>query len=163
MNSSDCPTVWFRYVDNTFTLFRNKDTDIKFLHYLNNRIDNFQFTTEFEQNQEIPFLNVSIKRQNNNLSEHPLIAVSASVSRVFVKVCPECNLLPRACHLTAHSPFPRGVITYSMNNDVVTRNRKLKSELKQKNQTKPNRTKRSYHYITQKRCFHRFALSGTPE
>ena len=27
----------------------------------------------------------------------------------------------------------------------------------------PEQTKRSYHYRTQKRCFHRFALSWTPE
>ena len=48
LNSSDCPTGWFRYVDDTFTLFRNKDTAIKFLHYLNSRHDNIQFTVEFE-------------------------------------------------------------------------------------------------------------------
>ena len=31
MNSSDCPNVWFRYVDDPFTLFRNKETAVKFL------------------------------------------------------------------------------------------------------------------------------------
>ena len=66
MNSSDCPNVWFRYVDDTFTLFRNKDTAIKFLHYLNSRHDNIQFTIEFENDQQIPFLDVSIKRLDNN-------------------------------------------------------------------------------------------------
>ena len=65
-NSSDCPNVWFRYVDDTFALFRIKDTAIKFLHYINNRHDNIQFTTEFENNQQIPFLDVSIKRLDNN-------------------------------------------------------------------------------------------------
>ena len=65
----NCPTVWFRYVDDTFTLFRNKDTVIKFLHYLNSRHVNIQFTIEFEQNQEIPFLDVSIKRHNNSFSK----------------------------------------------------------------------------------------------
>ena len=33
MNSSDRPSVWFRYVDDTYTLFRTKDTAINFLHY----------------------------------------------------------------------------------------------------------------------------------
>ena len=33
MNSSDRPFVWFRYVDDTYTIFRNKDTAINFLHY----------------------------------------------------------------------------------------------------------------------------------
>ena len=66
LNSSNFPTVWFRYVDDTFTLFRNKDTAIKFLHYLNSRHENIQFTIEFEHNQEIPFLDVSVKRHDNN-------------------------------------------------------------------------------------------------
>ena len=57
MNSSDCLTVWFRYVDDALTSFRNKDTAIKFLHYLNSRHDIIQFTPEFEHNQDIPFLN----------------------------------------------------------------------------------------------------------
>ena len=55
MNSSDCPNVWFRYVDDTFTLFRPQLSS-----------DNIQFTIEFENNQEIPFLDVSIKRHDNN-------------------------------------------------------------------------------------------------
>ena len=59
MNRSD-PNVCFRYVDDTFTLFRNKDTAIKFLHYLNSRHDNIQFTIDFENNQQIPFLDVSV-------------------------------------------------------------------------------------------------------
>lgn len=33
MNSSDRPPVWFRYVDDTSTLYRNKDTAINVLHY----------------------------------------------------------------------------------------------------------------------------------
>ena len=63
---SDCPNVWFRYVDDTFTLFRNKETAIKFLHYLNSRHDDIQFTIEFENNQQIPFLDVLVKRLQNN-------------------------------------------------------------------------------------------------
>ena len=66
MNSGDRPSVWFRYIDDTFTLFRNKDTAINFLHYLNSRHKNNQFTVEFENNYEIPFLDVSVKRHENN-------------------------------------------------------------------------------------------------
>ena len=62
----------FRYVDDTFTLFRNKDTAIKFLHYLNSRHDNIQFTIDFENNQQIPFLDVSIKRLDNNSFSGPI-------------------------------------------------------------------------------------------
>ena len=46
-------TMWFRYVDDTFTLFPNKDTAVQFLTYLNTRHKNIQFTTEFEQDQEM--------------------------------------------------------------------------------------------------------------
>ena len=81
MNSSDCPNVWFRYVDDTFTLFRNKDTAIKFLHYLNSRHDNIQFTIDFENNQQIPFLDVSINLTHLSLSPHLFLVL-------FVAVCP---------------------------------------------------------------------------
>ena len=66
MNNGARPTIWFRYVDDTFTLFPNKDTAVQFLSYLNTRHKNIQFTTEFEQDEEIPFLDVLIKRQPNN-------------------------------------------------------------------------------------------------
>ena len=60
------PTIWFRYVDDTFTLVNNKDTAVQFLSYLNSRHKNIQFTMEFDQDQEIPFLDVLIKRHLNN-------------------------------------------------------------------------------------------------
>ena len=66
MNNGARPTIWFRYVDDTFTFFPNKDTAVQFLSYLNTRHKNIQFTTEFEQDEKIPFLDVLIKRQPNN-------------------------------------------------------------------------------------------------
>ena len=56
------PTIWFRYVDDTFTLFTNKSDALSFLHYLNGRHNNIKFTIEFEQNDEIPFLDFLLKR-----------------------------------------------------------------------------------------------------
>ena len=64
MNDVARPTIWFRYVDDTFTLFHNKNTAVQ-LSYLNSRHKNIQFTIEFEQDQEFPFLDVLIKRQPN--------------------------------------------------------------------------------------------------
>ena len=49
MNNGARPTIWFRYVDDTFTLFHNKDTAVQFRCYLNSRYENIQFTIEFEQ------------------------------------------------------------------------------------------------------------------
>ena len=66
MNNGARPTIWFRYVDDTFTLLPNKDTAVQFLSYLNTRHKNIQFTSEFEQDREIPFLDVLINRQPNN-------------------------------------------------------------------------------------------------
>ena len=66
MNNGARPTIWFRDIDDTFTLFHNKDAAVQFLSYLSSRHKNIQFTIEFEQNQEIPFLDVLIKRHLNN-------------------------------------------------------------------------------------------------
>ena len=56
------PTIWFRYVEDTFTLFMNKNDALSFLHCLNGRHNNIKFTIEFEQNDEIPFLDILLKR-----------------------------------------------------------------------------------------------------
>ena len=61
LNNNVRPSVWFRYVDDTFTLFDNKvnkNTATQFLHYLNNCHANIKFTVEFEENSTIdyPFL-----------------------------------------------------------------------------------------------------------
>ena len=66
MNNGARPTIWFRNVYDTFTLFNNKDTAFQFLSYLNSRHKDIQFTVEFEQDHEIPFLDVLIKRLLNN-------------------------------------------------------------------------------------------------
>ena len=55
-------TIWFRYVDDTFALFKNKNDALSFLHYLYGRHNNIKLTIEFEQNDEIPFLDILMKR-----------------------------------------------------------------------------------------------------
>ena len=55
------PSIWFRYVDDTFTMFDNKITANQFLQYLNSCHNNIKFTIEFEENDQIPFLDVLIK------------------------------------------------------------------------------------------------------
>jgi len=67
------PTLWFRYVDDTFSMFDSKDTANEFLKYLNSshshtqeKGNSIKFTTEFEQAKEIPFLNILVKRCPNN-------------------------------------------------------------------------------------------------
>ena len=82
MNNIDCPTVWFRYVDDTFTLFRNKDTAIKFLHYLNSRHVNIQFIIEFEQNQKFHFL-MSLSSAITTPFQHPSTARKLSLDFIL--------------------------------------------------------------------------------
>ena len=69
LNNNARPSVWFpRYVDDTFTLFDNKNTATQFLYYLNNCHANIKFTVEFEENSTIPFLDILIKPHNPTFS-----------------------------------------------------------------------------------------------
>ena len=52
----------------TLSIFESKDTASRFLHFLNSRLLNIKFTTELEENREIPFLDVCIKRDHNTIS-----------------------------------------------------------------------------------------------
>ena len=63
LNNNSRPSVWFRYVDDTFTLFDNKNTANQFLHHLNNCHANIKFTVEFEEKSTIPFLDILSHRQ----------------------------------------------------------------------------------------------------
>ena len=67
-NNQSRPSVWFRYVDDTFSLFDSKDAASKFLHFLNSRHPNIKFTMELEENREILFLDVCIKRDHSTFS-----------------------------------------------------------------------------------------------
>ena len=66
MKNINQPTIWFRYVDDTLTLFENNNDALRFLPYLNGRHNNIKFTIEFEQNDEIPFLDILIKRNRDS-------------------------------------------------------------------------------------------------
>ena len=60
------PSIWFRYVDDTFTVFDSRITANQFLQYLNSRHKNIKFTIEFEENNEIPFLDILVKHSDSN-------------------------------------------------------------------------------------------------
>ena len=66
MKNINQPTIWFRYVDDTVTRFKNKNDALSFLHYLNGRDNNIKFTIEFEQNDEFPCLDILMKRNRDN-------------------------------------------------------------------------------------------------
>ena len=62
------PSIWFRYVDDTSAFFNNVASAAWFLQYLNTRYPNINFPIEFEENHEIPFLDVRVKRNLNTFT-----------------------------------------------------------------------------------------------
>ncbi|XP_068757563.1 uncharacterized protein [Montipora capricornis] len=66
LNAKVSPLFWNRYVDDTFTMFHNKDSANEFLHYLNGCHRNIKFTIEFEHNNAIPFLDILVTPNQNN-------------------------------------------------------------------------------------------------
>ncbi|XP_063592239.1 uncharacterized protein LOC134769440 [Penaeus indicus] len=61
------PSHYHRYVD-TFLLFKSQLEVQKFLQYMNGLHKNIKFTCELESNGKLPFLDVSISRDNNRFS-----------------------------------------------------------------------------------------------
>ena len=57
---------YFRYVDDTFCLFRSERDATLFLNYINNQHPNIRFTMEREVDHVLPFLDVLI----NNTDPH---------------------------------------------------------------------------------------------
>ncbi|CAH3125352.1 unnamed protein product, partial [Porites lobata] len=67
LNSNVRPSVLFRYVDDTFTLFDFcLKKEKKILHYLNTCHVNIKFTIELEENNAIPFLDILITRSTDH-------------------------------------------------------------------------------------------------
>ena len=60
------PTVYYRYVDDTFALFKLESDCDKFLSSLNSLHPALHFTFEKEVNQSLPFLDVFIEKSGNN-------------------------------------------------------------------------------------------------
>ena len=59
------PVLYRRYVDDTFLLFKSDLHVDSFLSYLNSKHPNISFTSDNEEDQILPFLDVKIKRSEN--------------------------------------------------------------------------------------------------
>src|SRR5437867_910285 len=57
---------WFRYVDDVFLIIE-KENDLKLMETLNTYHKDIRFTSEEEQNGELPFLDVMVYRKDGNL------------------------------------------------------------------------------------------------
>lgn len=66
-------STWFRYVDDTFVIWsHDRETLPQFLTFLNSQRLNIQFTMEVEQNNQISFLNVLVKRNEDGTLGHQI-------------------------------------------------------------------------------------------
>ena len=64
-NEISKPTVYCRYVDDTFSLFHKETKFQKFLNGLNSLHPSLKFTNEIETNNSLPFLDVLVTKSNN--------------------------------------------------------------------------------------------------
>ena len=63
------PVAWFRFVDDTFIVWRHgKDALVRFLDHLNSLHNQIKFTMEIEEAGCIPFLDVKVQKSDNSLS-----------------------------------------------------------------------------------------------
>ena len=56
------PIFYKRYVDDTIALFRSREAADRFLEYINELHPNIKFTVDYEHNNQLPFLDILIKR-----------------------------------------------------------------------------------------------------
>ena len=88
------PTLWLRYVDDTFCIL-NKDHINDFHSHLNSICSHIQFTIEKEHNFSLPFLDVLVKRngRNGNTTTHSFLSIT------IYRKPPHTN---RYLHYTSH-------------------------------------------------------------
>ena len=61
------PIMYNRYVDDCFLMFRDVSHVDAFLDYLNTKHKNIKYTVEYENNNQLPFLDILITKQGNGL------------------------------------------------------------------------------------------------
>ncbi|XP_062700128.1 uncharacterized protein LOC134284823 [Aedes albopictus] len=66
-NNKQLPEVWWRYVDDVFSIVK-KHLLPEILNNINNAHKNIEFTCEIEQNNQLPFLDILIVKQESTLS-----------------------------------------------------------------------------------------------
>ena len=63
------PKLWLRYVDDTFIIWPHGRTQlVTFLDHLNGLSEKIQFTMEIEEENQLPFLDVLVRRNENTLT-----------------------------------------------------------------------------------------------
>ena len=67
--ADDKPSLWVRYVDDTFTIWPHGPEKLKRFHnHLNSQNDSIQFTIEKEDNNSLPFLDVLVTKEGSRMT-----------------------------------------------------------------------------------------------
>ena len=62
------PSMWIRYVDDTFVIWPHGDDELERFHqHLNQQNQSIKFTIEEEKDNQLPFLDVLVRRDGNHL------------------------------------------------------------------------------------------------
>ncbi|XP_071793274.1 uncharacterized protein [Asterias amurensis] len=76
------PSLWLRYVDNTFVVWpHGQDLLHEFLQYLNQQHSSIKFTMEQEHSGKLPFLDVLITRNQDGTLHHSIYRKPAHTDR----------------------------------------------------------------------------------
>lgn len=69
LSTATCkPTIWRRYVDDTFIVWRHGEESLDAFHqHLNSFCPDIQFTVERENDRQLPFLDVLVRREEGKL------------------------------------------------------------------------------------------------
>ena len=62
------PSLWLRYVDDTFVLWQHQEDATSLLTHLNSIEPAIQFTMEREKDQTLPFLDVRVEKTQHGFS-----------------------------------------------------------------------------------------------
>jgi hypothetical protein len=141
------PSVWLRYVDDTFVVWpHGKDQLDEFLHHLNNQRSSIQFTMEFENEGSIPFLDVLVERREEGMltlvyrkptytnryfnfksNHHPRIkaGIVKCLTHGAKEVCHPSTLQPELDHIheVLKTTTPNNWFEDASNNKAIRRNR----------------------------------------
>ena len=143
LNAKVSPLFWNRYVDDTFTLFHNKDSANDFLHYLNGCHRNIKFTIECNSvfghschtKSKQRFHDIHLPKENFHRSLHEMGFLHStkvqnkphrSLTYRYYRLCSSGSLLQSALNdlrkLLLQNGYPQGIINYHIN-DVFNKNR----------------------------------------
>jgi hypothetical protein len=76
------PTLWLRYVDDTFVIWSHGIVTLhQFLHHLNSIHENIQFTMEVEEKRRLPFLDVLVEHSADNKLTHTVYRKATHTDR----------------------------------------------------------------------------------